>query len=278
MTPDDWLRAHAYLQPLAHLEAQVEDALERTETGRPAIPSWVAYAAEFGAGVPLLSSAEAAVDLEPMGAAVVALVSTLARTPLGERLAPAIRHLEGELRAEPNPALRAAEWLIGDETFTPSSPGLLRFLGWKAGARHLAPLVDAFAGWRDDERWLRSYCPTCGSKPAMAQLVGLDPGRKRFLACGCCRTRWQYTRTRCPFCEEDPQRIAVVTFEGEAGLRLDSCTSCKGYLKTLEGGKDGDFLLADWTSLHLDVAARDRGLERKAASLYELGTSTAAAE
>jgi hypothetical protein len=29
-------------------------------------------------------------------------------------------------------------------------------------------------------------------------------------------------------------------------------------------------LLADWTSLHLDVLARDRGLKRLAASLYEL--------
>jgi hypothetical protein len=27
-------------------------------------------------------------------------------------------------------------------------------------------------------------------------------------------------------------------------------------------------MLSDWTSLHLDVIARDRGLQRKAASLY----------
>jgi FdhE protein len=278
MTSNDWLRAHAYLQPLASLEADVDAALGRIESGSPAIPSWDAYAADFGAGVPLLSSAEAAVDLEPLGAAAVALVATLAKAPLAGPFALGIRELAAELRAQPRAALRAAEWLLGDEGFAPSPPGLLRFLGWRAGARHLAPLVDAFAGWRDEERWLRSYCPTCGSKPAMAQLLGIDPGRKRFLVCGCCRTRWQFNRTRCPFCEEDPQRIAVVTFEGEAGLRLDSCTSCKGYLKTLEGGKDEEFLLSDWTSLHLDVAARDRGLERKAASLYELGTAKAAAE
>ena len=270
MIPDGWLRAHAYLRPLADLEAQVEAALARIDTGRPAIPSWEAYATDFGAGVPLLSSAEAAVDLEPIGSATVALVTALAKSPLPERLALELRELGAELRAEPRAPLRIAEWLLGDEALAPSSPGLLRFLGWRAGARHLAPLVEAFAGWRDEERWLKSYCPTCGSKPAMAQLVGLDPGRKRFLACGGCRTRWQYNRTRCPFCEEDPQRIAVVTFEGEAGLRVDSCTSCRGYLKTLEGAKDEDWLLSDWTSLHLDVAARDRGLERKACSLYEL--------
>ncbi len=270
MTPETWLRAHAYLRPLADLDAQIEAALGRIEPGRPAIPSWEAYAADFGAGVPLLSSAEAAVELEPLGSGAVALVAALATSALPERIALGIRELDAELRAEPKAALRVADWLLGDEGLAPSSPGLLRFLGWRTARLHLAPLVDAFAAVRDEERWLRSYCPTCGSKPAMAQLLGVDPGRKRFLVCGCCRTRWQFNRTRCPFCEEDPQRIAVVTFEGEAGLRLDACTECKAYLKTLEGAKDEAFLLSDWTSLHLDIAARDRGLERRACSLYEL--------
>jgi FdhE protein len=277
MTPEAWLRAHAYLRPLADLEAHVEAALDRIGTKPLAPPSWEAYATDFGAGVPLLSSSDAAVELEPLGSAAVALVAALAKAPLPERLARGIRELHAELRAETRAPLLVADWLLGDEGLSPSSSGLLRFLGWKAGTRCLAPLVEAFAASRDEERWLRSYCPTCGSKPAMAQLLGVDPGRKRFLVCGGCRTRWQYNRTRCPFCEEDPQRIAVVTFEGEAGLRLDSCTACKGYLKTLEGAKDEVFLLADWTSLHLDVAARDRGLERRACSLYELESAVRSA-
>lgn len=37
-----------------------------------------------------------------------------------------------------------------------------------------------------------------------------------------------------------------------------------------EGEGSEGVLLADWTSLHLDVIARDRGLKRLAASLYEL--------
>ena len=70
-------------------------------------------------------------------------------------------------------------------------------------------------GWRDKERWLRRYCPTCGSLPAMAQLVGVDAGRARVLLCGCCGTRWQFKRTGCPFCETDAQRLASVTIEGD---------------------------------------------------------------
>ncbi len=139
-------------------------------------------------------------------------------------------------------------------------------------ARYLRPVVEAFAHWRDEERWLRNYCPTCGSAPAMAQLVGVDTGRMRFLSCGCCGTRWQYTRTGCPFCQSDSQRLASVAVEGEAGLRIDYCESCRGYLKTYDGQGNEAILLSDWTSLHLDVVAHDRGLKRLAASLYEINS------
>ena len=105
----------------------------------------------------------------------------------------------------------------------------------------------------------------------MAQLIGNDPGRQRFLACGCCKTRWQYRRTQCPFCENpDDQRLSVLAIEGEEQLRIDYCESCRGYLKTYNGEGSESALLADWTSVHLDVVASDRGLKRLAASLYEL--------
>jgi FdhE protein len=145
----------------------------------------------------------------------------------------------------------------------------LRYVGWAAMARYLRPVASGFDAWRDEERWLRRYCPTCGSLPAMAQLAGVDPGRKRLLSCGCCGTRWQFKRTGCPFCDTDSQRIATVTIEGEAGLRIDHCESCGGYLKTYDGEGHETVLLSDWSSLHLDLIAHDRGLKRLAASLYE---------
>jgi FdhE protein len=105
----------------------------------------------------------------------------------------------------------------------------------------------------------------------MAQLVGADQGRRRFLCCGCCGTRWQYLRTGCPFCQNaEDQRLAILKVEGEGGLRIDYCKSCEGYLKTYDGEGSETVLLADWTSIHLDVAACDRGLKQLAASLYEL--------
>ena len=105
----------------------------------------------------------------------------------------------------------------------------------------------------------------------MAQLAGSDPGRMRLLSCGRCRTRWRFRRTGCPFCRtEDDHRLAAFSVEGEDRLRIDYCEQCRGYLKTYVGDGGEALWLADWTSLHLDLAARDRGLNRMAASLYEV--------
>ena len=103
----------------------------------------------------------------------------------------------------------------------------------------------------------------------MAQLVGADSGRVRLLSCGRCGTRWQFKRTGCPFCETDSQRLASVAIEGESGLRIDHCEFCGGYLKTYDGQGNETLLLSDWSSLHLDLIAHERGLKRLAASLYE---------
>ena len=53
-------------------------------------------------------------------------------------------------------------------------------------------------------------------------------------------------------------------------MRIDYCDACSGYLKTYDGEGSESVLLADWTSLHLDVIALERGLVRAAGSLYEL--------
>jgi FdhE protein len=238
MTADPWLETHSYLRPVAELVAEVARAATGIEVPDVHVPDWEDYRSDFLAGVPLLSSA-AAVDLEP-----------------GERMAEAL------LAALASRAPADSEW------HSPS-PGLLRYLTWTATALYLGPVVNAFGEWRDEEKWLRRYCPTCGSLPAMAQLVGADPGRKRVMSCGCCGTRWQFKRTGCPFCETESTRLESVVLEGEAGLRIDHCRSCGGYIKTYDGTGNEALLLSDWSSLHLDLIAHDRGLKRLAASLYD---------
>jgi FdhE protein len=271
MTPDLWLETHSYFGPLAELSAQVDRAAAGIDVPDARIPDWEDYRADFLAGVPLLPSTAAAVDLEPGGRMAGALLERLASGSSSGRFATETRALDTELRRDPQVSRRLADFLLGDETLRPPFPGLLRYLAWTAAARFLHPVVNAFDGWRDEERWLRRYCPTCGSLPAMAQLVGVDPGRRRLLSCGCCGTRWRYRRIGCPFCEcADNHRLSALAIEGEKYLRIDYCQSCGAYLKTYDGEGSETFFLADWTSLHLDVIARDRGLQRLANSLYEL--------
>jgi FdhE protein len=61
-----------------------------------------------------------------------------------------------------------------------------------------------------------------------------------------------------------------LAIEGEGNLRIDYCESCRAYLKTYNGEGSETLLLADWTSLHIDLIAADRGLKRLASSLYDL--------
>ncbi|HKW00192.1 MAG TPA: formate dehydrogenase accessory protein FdhE [Vicinamibacterales bacterium] len=238
MTLADWLAKHPYLEPVADLHARLDAALAAIATPAAGLPDWAAYAPDFHAGVPLLESTAAAIDLAPVERTLEPLLAELSKTPLANRR---------------------------DE------PGWQRFLGSMILARYLSSVVHAFGSWRDEERWFRNACPTCGAAPAMAQLIGNDPGRERLLSCGCCRTRWRFQRTQCPFCEgSDARPVVVLEIAGEGGLRIDYCESCRGYLKTYNGTGSEAVMLADWTSLHLDFLARDRGLERRAASLYAL--------
>jgi FdhE protein len=271
MTQGRWLPTHPYLQPMADLQGMIDASLDQLLIPSANIPTWDDYARDFHAGVPLLQSSTVAIDLRPIETIIIPLLETLASKPLPGKLAENSRDLCTELRADSDLPRRAVNWLLDQDSFAPAHPGPLRYIGWSTLARYLCRLVEAFDRWRDEEQWLRNYCPTCGSLPAMAQLLGVDPGRLRFLSCGCCGTRWRYRRTGCPFCEnEDDHRLSVLAIEEENYLRIDYCERCGGYLKTYNGTGSEGLLLADWTSLHLDIIAQDRGLNRYAGSLYQL--------
>ena len=270
MTLEAWLRSHPYLRSVAQLHAQVDAATAAISPTECSALPWKDYADDFLKGVPLLHSSSITIDYAPVEEITRSLIDSLASRSSPTNLAEEVRSVKNELHRDPE-VQRLIAGLLNNDPHSQSHSGLQRYLGWTVLARYLRPLIEKFSRWRDGERWLRNYCPTCGSLPAMAQLVGVDQGRQRFLCCGCCRTRWLYLRTGCSFCgNADDHRLAALTVEGEGGLRIDYCESCKGYLKTYAGEGNETVLLADWTSTHLDVLARDRGLKRLAASLYEL--------
>src|SRR5688572_8412536 len=110
MTREQWLEAHAYLRPIAELSAQVDRAAAGVEIPDARIPDWDDYRLDFLAGVPLLSSADAAVDLEPGGRMAALLVERLASTTSMSPnwLAAEARALDADLRRAPMASRRIA--------------------------------------------------------------------------------------------------------------------------------------------------------------------------
>jgi FdhE protein len=134
----------------------------------------------------------------------------------------------------------------------------------------LRPIFEAYADALkdrvDQERWWRSYCPICGSKPVMAELVGQE--RKRFLICSCCGYEWRFKRLQCPFCENEDRRKFKYFFteEEDRTYRVETCQKCKKYIKTVDTEElDEAFFPAveDMGTLYLDVLAKKEGYERE---------------
>ena len=268
MTRDVWLARHPYLQALADLHALIDSSADEIVAPTPVIPTLNEYMDDFVAGVPLLLSSSGGVDLGPAELMLSSLVQKLASRRLPGELVREMSGLGTELQSAKDAPGRAVAWLLDKDAFSTAHPGLLQYLGWTVLIRYLSRVGVAFANWRDEDRWLRNYCSICGSPPGMAQFVGVEPDRLRLLCCGCCATHWRYRRTQCPFCEKDEHRLAGFAIEGSP-LRIDYCESCGGYLKTYYGEGSESLLLADWMSIHLDVLARERGLQRFASSLYQ---------
>jgi FdhE protein len=270
VTDEDWLASHPYLQPLADLQRVIDIEAKHIPPYAGAHPNWSDFLEDFKSGVPALKSRSISIDLGEAEAAWPPLLERLISRPLPPEFAERLAALRFDMNSA-GARHGAIGSLLDRGSFVASDPGFFQFLGWTVLARHLRPLVLAFALWREEDRWVLGYCPFCGSAPAMAQLSGIDPGKLRRLQCGYCNTRWRFLRTGCPFCENsDGHKLAGIDVEGEGGLRIDYCEACNGYLKTYHGEGNEALLLADWTSLHLDVIASDRSLKRLAASLYSL--------
>ncbi len=268
-----WLQAHPFLIPMARFQDLLAGAAAHVTPPVPALPPLQAHREAFLAGTALLAGPTHGPALQAAGAAALRdLSARTAALELPKAIAEGLEEVRAAL-AKPGAAEAAVAWLVAGnpEAPGPVQPGLVRFLGWLALERVLRPLSAEFQAWRDEDRWRRPTCPTCGALPVMACLVDHAAGRERKLACGCCGTRWSWKRIGCPYCgNEAADRMAVLELDGPAGLRLDVCEPCKGYVKTYTGQGEEELFLSDWPTLVLDAMAAERGYQRRGASLYEL--------
>ena len=116
-------------------------------------------------------------------------------------------------------------------------------------------------------------CPRCGSLPVAAVLREEGHGAKRHLICGLCLHEWAYMRVACPACgERDFEKLPVYTAEQWPSARVETCETCRTYIKALDATKDGHIVpvVDDLATVALDLWAREQGYRRLRPSL--LGT------
>jgi formate dehydrogenase accessory protein FdhE len=116
-------------------------------------------------------------------------------------------------------------------------------------------------------------CPLCGSRPLLGVLRPEGDGGKRFLVCSFCSHGWEFRRILCPTCgEEAEKKLPVYVAEQLPHLRVESCDTCKFYVKTVDLTKDGHAvpLVDDLAGIPLSLWAHEKGYSRLQPNL--LGT------
>ncbi len=140
-------------------------------------------------------------------------------------------------------------WLVAELAVSPFAHALQRTL-------EVPELESALHGWD------RGYCAACGSWPALAEVVG----GHRTLRCSFCAAAWELSSYACVYCGEGGEGfVTAAPDEERKDRRVEVCSACTGYLKTVDVAELSPFPLlaiADLETMDLDVAAMEHGYAR----------------
>jgi FdhE protein len=116
-----------------------------------------------------------------------------------------------------------------------------------------------------DPGWDQGWCPLCGGWPHLAEQRGLE--RTRRLRCARCGGDWAQPGVRCPYCGVvgHEARAALVSEQDGEARKIETCSACRGYLKsvsTLHAWSGDEVALTDLATIDLDLVALERAFER----------------
>jgi len=120
----------------------------------------------------------------------------------------------------------------------------------------------------------RGRCFVCGALPQVSVLRDApDAVGARSLLCSMCATEWRFPRLTCPHCgETDADRLPVHTAEAVPHVRIDTCLTCRRYIKSVDVRRDGTAvpLVDEVATVELDLWAGDQGLSKIRSNLLGL--------
>ena len=146
-------------------------------------------------------------------------------------------------------------WLVAELAVSPFVYALQRTLLGDASSEELRAALDA---------WHAGHCPACGSWPAVAEVVG----GHRTLRCSFCSTAWELPAYACIYCGERGEKfVTAAPNEERKDRRIEVCSTCGGYLKTIDVPQLSPFPLlsiSDIETTDLAVSAMEHGYARPA--------------
>ena len=221
-------------------------------------------------GLPLIAPEGLSVDRERLNgfmAGILDVMRKASRDPTGreelDRIGRALRENSLDMAGLFAACLRRERKPVEEAAAAVSvRPPLLTFvleIPLKTALEQTAEAADPgmFEGWKE------GYCPVCGSRAGMDELVGEEG--KRFLSCSACSFRWPFPRLRCPYCgNQDPETLSYF-IAGDDPVRVGVCRKCSRYIKTRDsrkGNADVPMEAEDLATIHLDLLAGKEGFER----------------
>ncbi len=117
-------------------------------------------------------------------------------------------------------------------------------------------------------------CPFCQSRP-VAAILRDEPEIKgrRTLLCSLCGAEWAFPRSRCVACgEEAPDKLQSHVAEEWSHVRVEECTSCSMYFKTVDLRESGLAvpIVDELATVELDLWAAERNLTKYQTNLFGL--------
>ncbi|HEY2907869.1 MAG TPA: formate dehydrogenase accessory protein FdhE [Vicinamibacterales bacterium] len=228
-------------------------------------------AAKLARGVPALAGEPVPLPVAALTPSVLRLCDALAEGGAGE----SARHIREAIASgamEPVSLFTAS--LARDQSAIrtgASHRGLAPDLVWLVAELAVGPFVHALQqslfggqGAAALSDWNKGYCPTCGSWPALAEVVG----GHRILRCSFCSMAWELKTYACIYCEESGESFVTAAPDDERkDRRVEVCSACGSYLKTVDLPELSPFPLlaiADLETMDLDVAAMEHHYQRPA--------------